>query len=597
MKKLLLCTLVMLTSLVACKEKGLGDGDKIVLNKSELSLTRPGVEKLTINNAAAYGSSANFVWQSDNDKIASVDSKGVVTSVALGTTKIWVSVAGNRATLNFCTVTVKPFGSQGITLSVPADSLNLQPGEAIYTASYAFNPLTAPDQDVYIVSSDSIGAKLATIEVTRVGKAPDTKGVIRIIASQQVGKLSFHLMSTVDSAMISNTITMTIGGVDITSVDWAQIDGKPIPAAVKSGIKDTIYAEILPANASLRDITWKSSNEQVLTVKSLSDGKAELDGRIKAGGAPTDVVIFAATAQGQMIKRTINVTPADPDPIKPVTVELPSSISFNTRDTIIIDNNSYKGIKVTFADIITGKVDLLSQMTVGGSLFTNYYADPSQAAFEVKLTPIKGDVGTIVQQTKTVDKTTYKYVSAMTLLGDLANSAPGTITKVDVRVDTKNRFDAGTGTYAAVSEATSVFATLYIKVTDSALPTSVAIMKSMFSFDPTKLLYTISANITPINAPSAHFGSAAAALYLKKGTVIAPKDTLKADKLVTDPAAISLSSQSGGNYFSGTFAPLKYDVKFPISSYLVRYSFTSGAIKHEFDTAIVEQGAPFAPRR
>ena len=108
MKKLFYFLLAAIV-LVACEPKDPTGGDgsiqSVQISKQVLELTEGGQQRLALEVTPA-GAAYTAIWTSENEAIASVTNKGVVTAVSAGETKINVAVEGTDLKAS-CSVVVK----------------------------------------------------------------------------------------------------------------------------------------------------------------------------------------------------------------------------------------------------------------------------------------------------------------------------------------------------------------------------------------------------------------------------------------------------------------------------------------------------------
>ena len=210
--------------------------ESVTLNKASLELLIGGSETLVATVKPDDTTYKTITWTSSNEAIATIDSDGKVTAIALGTATITATCGSVSAT---CEVTVNP---------VPAESITLDKIEAEILVGYSVT-LTAtvlPDDTTFkTVTWTSSDEDIATV---------DENGTVTGIG---VG---------------STTITATCGSVYAT----CDITVNPVPAEsvtlnaesieLKEGESVKILATVYPEETTFKDIEWSSSDDEIATV-------------------------------------------------------------------------------------------------------------------------------------------------------------------------------------------------------------------------------------------------------------------------------------------------------------------------------------------
>ena len=184
----------------------------VTLNKTSLTLTVGGSERLTATVAPSDATDKSVTWTSSNTAVATVDAGGNITAVSAGTATITVTTADGAKTAT-CSVTVRSSSGGGSSYvpSTPSD-----PSTSTITV-----PVSG-DKDTVRVSA-SVSGTTATV-------------------------------SKIDTTQIENVIGDN-GQASMVEIDF-------------TGLGKTIDTVKLPA-AAIKDIAEKAQNEEVggLTVK------------------------------------------------------------------------------------------------------------------------------------------------------------------------------------------------------------------------------------------------------------------------------------------------------------------------------------------
>ena len=206
-------TLKLDKSTLSCKEYG---------NSKKLTLTYTGPNKDSI------------IWESENTKVATVDSNGNVKPLGYGTT--WITVKDGVKTAN-CKVTVEK-----VTLKLSTTEMKLEVGKtATLTVSYdGENPLTWNYNSKYVSVSNGV------------------------VSAKAEGTVYITVADGFKQAQCKVIITASGGGTT-----------KPTPKTLKINTKD--YTEIVVGSTlqidytydgDKSDLTWESDNTKYFTVNS-----------------------------------------------------------------------------------------------------------------------------------------------------------------------------------------------------------------------------------------------------------------------------------------------------------------------------------------
>lgn len=176
-----------------------------------------------------------LTWSVIDPNVATVDNKGVVTGVNVGTTHVIVTGLGVSAT---CTIEVYQSAE---TLTFTQPSITLDIGETV-EAAYTLTPATATNhtlnwssQNAAIVSVDASG-KLTGV----------SQGVTTVFANLPNGYVSYLTVNVIAKAK----------GMELD----------PASAELVKGDKLKIKPVFTPADATNKKVTWSSSNEAVATI-------------------------------------------------------------------------------------------------------------------------------------------------------------------------------------------------------------------------------------------------------------------------------------------------------------------------------------------
>jgi len=267
----------------------------VSVSPTSLSLNIGSISTLTASVLPANATNKNILWSSSNTKIATVDSNGKVTAIAKGSATITAASSDGKKKA-ICKLTV----------TVPVDSVivlptivNLAVGKT-NTLKVTVLPTTADNKNVTWASSNT---NVATV---------DTKGKI----TAKAFGTSTITVTTVDGNKKASCNVYTF--IPVTSIN---ISSKTL--SVNIGASNTLSATVLPANATSKEVTWKSSNSKIATVN--ESGK--VTGIAK--GSATITVTSVEGSKTATCKVTVTI------PVASVSVS-PSTLSLSVGKTSIL---------------------------------------------------------------------------------------------------------------------------------------------------------------------------------------------------------------------------------------------------------------------
>lgn len=206
------------------------------------------------------GKSETIYYRSDDPAIASVTKAGKITGKSAGTVTIYAFTAAGR----FSATSVRVYAS-GCAYSSTSITLDVGKSKKMPATVY---PQTAKDKTVTYTSSNK-----AVATVTSAGKIKaKAPGTAIITATPKIGGAS---------AKCTVKVIQPVSGI--------KLNKKSLVLKVGSGHQ--VFAEITPKNASVKTVTWTSSNKKVATVDKTG---------IIRGVAPGTVTISVKSNNGLM---------------------------------------------------------------------------------------------------------------------------------------------------------------------------------------------------------------------------------------------------------------------------------------------------------
>lgn len=223
-------------------------------------------------------------WTSSDDAVATVSDEGVVTGVKAGTATITATVAERSSVSSTFEMTVTVPVPQSIAVTPNAKSLKV--GEEV-----ALSAAVSPSQASQGVTWSSSAADVATVDAST--------GVVKAI---KAGKATITATST-ENGGITGTSTVSVVEEPVTGITLDKADHTFVLDGSDGEADLTLAATVAPANATNKNVTWKSSDEKVATVA---------DGVVTCVGVGT-ATITAASAADSTITVVCEITVKKPD--------------------------------------------------------------------------------------------------------------------------------------------------------------------------------------------------------------------------------------------------------------------------------------------
>ena len=210
----------------------------VTLNKTSANIAIGSTETLVATVAPADASNKGIAWSSSNTAVATV-ANGVVTGVSVGTAKITVTTADGNKTAT-CDVTVEAIAVTGVTLNKTTAKITIGSTETL-VATVA--PADATNKNVSWSSSNSSVATVANGVVTGVSAGTATITV-----------------TTADGNKTA-TCNVTVEAIAVTEVKLSLHE-----LTIEKGKTQKLTVDVIPSNATNKDVTWSSSDTSVATV-------------------------------------------------------------------------------------------------------------------------------------------------------------------------------------------------------------------------------------------------------------------------------------------------------------------------------------------
>lgn len=255
----------------------------VTLNKAAISIDINKTFKLVPTVAPTNAAVKTVAWTSSDPAVAAVNSTGTITAKSVGTATITATTTDGAITATSEITVVKPV----TMLSLNTRNQTIRLGESDFTLTASAAPA---DATVKTVTWTSSKPAVATV---------DASGVVHAVAP---GKTVITAKS-VNGKSIAATITV------VTPVTGITLNQTSLNLFTRKTAK--LQAVIQPANATLKTVTWTTSDPLVATVSKAG---------VVSGKGPGTATITATTVDGSFTATaTVQVT-------QPVT-----SVTFNVK--------------------------------------------------------------------------------------------------------------------------------------------------------------------------------------------------------------------------------------------------------------------------
>ncbi len=218
------------------------DATEIVLDKRSLTLTAGGAAgNISATVLPDDAASKTVAYISDNPSVATVDADGVVIPLSVGTAIITGTALGGDGFSQTCTVLVKESVS-GIDLD--KSTMTLRAGGATGKITAIITPEDAVNSKVNWISSN--------IQVASV----DDNGVVTPLTTGTA-----TITATTDDGGFSKQCTVTV----LAPAEGVELNKDNLTLRVE-GSTYQLKANVLPVDATNKDVIWSSSNSDVAVV-------------------------------------------------------------------------------------------------------------------------------------------------------------------------------------------------------------------------------------------------------------------------------------------------------------------------------------------
>ncbi len=229
-------------------------------------------------------------WSSNRNSVATVNSKGIVKGVGIGSATITAtSYNGDFSATSNITVTEIPVAS----ISISPESVNLFPGDTIWLIP-EIAPENATDTTVRWESSNPNIASVNSVGM---------------LIAHDVGSATITAISC--SGGITAECQVTVSSIQVTGVEVT-----PETTTLSAGDTTQLNAIVSPSNATNQDVNWESDDITVATVNTeglvtaIAEGIATVSAATEDGGFKDECIITVSdpTSLNQIMNKGADFT-------------------------------------------------------------------------------------------------------------------------------------------------------------------------------------------------------------------------------------------------------------------------------------------------
>ena len=287
---LFLAMAVVLTTVLTNNVTGVAASTSITLNSKKETIAVGKSVQLKVKAVKGLKSKA-VTWKSSNSKIAKVSSKGKVTGIKPGSTKITATSKSNKKVKATCKITVTKDAVQSIKLDKTA--CVIVKGKSGKIKVMGVEPSTASSKVTWKINKSSID------KVTVKGNTATIKG-------KKAGKATLTAIATDGSKKKAKVdIVIVNKKSDIKKISEIKVSLAEKEIFVGESTKAT--AIVSPAKVTLKKVFWSSNDEKVAkidqtgTITPLKAGTVKITASAQDGSGKKTTVILTVKEKTQPI--------------------------------------------------------------------------------------------------------------------------------------------------------------------------------------------------------------------------------------------------------------------------------------------------------
>ncbi|MDE6480675.1 MAG: Ig-like domain-containing protein [Muribaculaceae bacterium] len=289
----------------------------------------------------SWATNQTLTWTSSDAAVASVDDKGLVTAIKVGSADITATSSNGKSAT--CTVNVETNVIEVTSIILDATELNLTAGDTKKLVA-TVSPENATDKSV-VWSSDN--EKVATV---------DEEGNVTAIAKgTAIITAEAHGFTATCQVTVANK-TVAVTGVTLNKTTLSLTEGET----------GTLTATVAPSDATDKTVTWTSSDEKIATVK---------NGIVTAIAPGTATITVTASGKTATCEVTVNAKTIAVSGITldKTTLSLIEGESGTLTATVAPDNATDKSVTWTSSDAKVASVDdkgIITAVAPGSAIIT-----------------------------------------------------------------------------------------------------------------------------------------------------------------------------------------------------------------------------------
>ena len=230
---------------------------------------------LTVGDKYTFKFNNNFTWRSSNGSVAYVNGNQIYAAGSGRATLVGTNSNGTTVTLQ---VTVKGTSSSKSNVKLNSKSLFLAVGKKANLKTRVLS-----------------GSNLSGLTYKSSNKSVATVTKKGIVTAKRPGKVKITITPKKGKKM---TLTITCG----TQIKKLAFSNVKSGAKLKVGKSKTLKVKFTPSKASIKKLSWKSSNTKVLTVSKKGKIKAKKPGTAKITATATDGSKKKVTVKIKVVK-------------------------------------------------------------------------------------------------------------------------------------------------------------------------------------------------------------------------------------------------------------------------------------------------------
>ena len=235
----------------SCKVSVLRAVEQIVLDESACLVAKGSNRSLSASVLPEDASVKDVEWKSSDPEIVSVSSKGVLTGENCGTAVVTCTAADGSGVAAECKVTVIQRVT-GMSLNAEETTLLLTPEDESAAKTQLIASIEPDNAYVRTVTWTSSDETIATV---------DADGNVQAIAP---GSATITATSDDEPAKDKKAVSASCKVTVCKAVTEIRLNENTL--VMDKGKKATLSAEVLPEDATVKDVSWSSSNPDVISI-------------------------------------------------------------------------------------------------------------------------------------------------------------------------------------------------------------------------------------------------------------------------------------------------------------------------------------------